>query len=296
MTPTSLRIIFLLSVALVSVSTSSIFVRMLPSIPAVVIAFWRMGTAGLMLWGTSAIKPQGSLPGGTRLKLVFAGIFLGFHFACFFGAVKLTSIANATLLGTTAPFFTAIIETLFLKRPVHKKLVLGLGLAFIGGFIVYGNHFNITESSALGNYLALIGSLWLAVVWILAESIRQTTKTLVFSRAVYLIAAGTLFIISIVMNTSVIAFTPKDLIWFLALGLIPTIFGHTLFSYIVKYVSPTVVASVPLGEPVIASLLAWGLFSEIVPLQTLVGGLFTLCGLYMITVRSSLGRFQHDNL
>ena len=40
----------------------------------------------------------------------------------------------------------------------------------------------------------------------------------------------------------------------------PTIFGHNSLYYVIKYISPTIVASVPLGEPIIASILAFFIF------------------------------------
>ena len=66
------------------------------------------------------------------------------------------------------------------------------------------------------------------------------------------------------------------------LGLIPTLIGHTAFSYSVKFVSPTVIAALPLGEPIIASYLAWVLFTERVSLCVVSGGLIIFIGLIIL--------------
>ncbi|SVB95914.1 uncharacterized protein METZ01_LOCUS248768, partial [marine metagenome] len=66
-----------LFVALLSVSSSSIIVRFLPDVSAVVIAFWRMGLASLFLWVYSGFKNQGKLKSTWRLPIIIAGIFLG---------------------------------------------------------------------------------------------------------------------------------------------------------------------------------------------------------------------------
>lgn len=297
MKPTSFSIPLLLGFALISVSTSSIFVRMLPLIPAVVIAFWRMSTACALLWSFSAAKPQGKISSELYLKLVFAGVFLGLHFACFFGAVKLTTIANATLFGTTAPFFTVLIETIGFKRNLNRSVVTGLILAAMGGVIIHGGHFEFSDHHTQGNLLALLGSFWLAIVWLLTNSIRKKTGTIVFGRALYFVASLILIVIAISLGHSVFDFSLRDIPWFFALGLIPTVLGYTVFSYVMKYVSsPTIVASVQLGEPVLASILAWIFFVESVSVQTMIGGLFTLLGVYLITIRSSSDRFQSENL
>ncbi len=297
MSQPSIRVVLLLCLALVSVSTSSIFVRLLPIIPAVVIAFWRMATASCFLWSYSAIKPQGVVQKSLYVKILIAGVFLGLHFACFFGALKLTSVANATLFGTTAPFFTVLIEKIYYKQDLQRKVVFGLILAATGGVIIHGGHFELSDQHTQGILLALLGSLWLAFVWLLTSAIRQSTKTVVFGRSLYMVAAVLLFVFAAVLGQSVFEFSARDIPWFIALGLIPTVFGHTVFSYTMKYVSSaTIVASVPLGEPVLASVLAWMLFAETVPVQTMIGGIFTLTGVFLITVRSSSGRFQPENL
>ena len=66
------------------------------------------------------------------------------------------------------------------------------------------------------------------------------------------------------------------------LGIIPTLFGHGLMYYSIRHVSPTIVASTPMGEPIIASLLAWFLFNEIIGVMTLIGGTITLIGLFIL--------------
>ena len=52
--------------------------------------------------------------------------------------------------------------------------------------------------------------------------------------------------------------------------------------FAVRYVSPTIVSSIPMGEPIIASILAWFLFNEIADLSIYIGGFITLLGLIII--------------
>ena len=66
------------------------------------------------------------------------------------------------------------------------------------------------------------------------------------------------------------------------LGLIPTLIGHTAFSYSVKFISPSIIAAIPLGEPIIASGLAWLLFSEKVSINVAVGGIIIGIGLILL--------------
>lgn len=68
---------------------------------------------------------------------------------------------------------------------------------------------------------------------------------------------------------------------FLLLAIVPTLFGHYLFNWLMKYLSASAVSMAVLGEPVFASLLAWMLLKEsLTPLQLSAGALI-LCGVWI---------------
>ena len=80
-----------------------------------------------------------------------------------------------------------------------------------------------------------------------------------------------------------------DYFWLLMLGLIPTLIGHTAFSYSVKFISPSVIAAIPLGEPIIASTLAMILFNEIITYNVILGGVFIVIGLILL-IKNNMGK------
>jgi len=286
----------LLFLALVSASTSSLFARFLPDIPAISIAFWRMMFGAMILWVFSIFRRQNRIPKDQIINIIFAGIFLGLHFACFFIGLKLTTVANAVVLATMGPFFTTLYERLVYKRPLSRKVMWGLGIAFSGVIIIQGGPGGFSGGSFLGNSIALLSSFWIAMTLILAEKIRQTSSTISYSRAAYSIAALTLLVVGGLTGTDFYVSTPSSWGWLLMLGLVPTIVGHNLFNYAIKFVRPTVVASVPLGEPIIASLLVWSFIGEKPGWLIVVGGIVVLTGLYFITGSQKKKVYQIDIL
>ena len=84
------------------------------------------------------------------------------------------------------------------------------------------------------------------------------------------------------MGTALTGFSPYEFVGLLLLGIIPTIIGHGSMYYAIRYVSPTVVASTPMGEPILASIMAWFLFQETVGVVTLIGGSITFMGLFLL--------------
>jgi len=269
--------------AMIAVSTAPIIAKWLVMVPAVVISFWRMAIASALVWGYSAIRPQGSLSWSNRKKTVYAGILLGSHFFFFFGAIKLTAVSNATFLGTLAPMFTILIEKYILGRNITKALFYGLITALAGAVIIIGNGFDLHTGDTLGNLMALASSIFLAGAFIISGDIREREGTIRYSRNLYFIAALTIFVIAVFEGQDMLGYSSIDYFGLFLLGFIPTILGHNALYYAVKFVPPTLVATFPLGEPVIASILAWIIFKEVIGVNIIFGGFLTLAGLFIIT-------------
>ncbi len=280
----NIKITLLLVLALFSVSTSPIIGRALENVGAISISFWRMFLASFILWIYSLVKPQGKIKiSKNRNKIIYAGILLGFHFALFFEAIKITSISNATFLGTLAPFFTLILEIYFLKRKFSRVVLLGLIVTFFGSIIILVYDFDLSTSFTLGNIYAVLCSICLAIAFVIAEKVRENENTIVYTRTLYLSAALTLLLISFFANETLMINNHIDFIGLLFLGLVPTIIGHNSIYYAIKYVSPTIVAAFPLGEPIIATVLAYFIFNEFITFNIYIGGALTLVGLILIS-------------
>lgn len=282
----NIKMNLVLVVALLAVSTSSVMARFLPEVSSIVIALWRLVFASFAVWLYSFFKPQNKIKKQNIIPFVLSGFFLGLHFICFYQAVKLTSIANATLLGITAPMFTLLIEHFVFKRKFKKIVFIGFAVALFGTLMITGFSASTTDSAEIGKLYGLSAALCIAVVYLLANKIRAETSTVSYTRLLYLIAALFLFVIASTNGENIFELNKSDYLWLLALGLIPTILGHSLLYYGIKFTSPTIIASVPLGEPVIASVLAWMIFLEKVPFITLAGGILILFGVYLIIVNS----------
>ena len=279
------KITLLLILALLSVSTSPIIGRALVGVNAVSISFWRMFIAAIILWLFSLIKPQGKMKVNINInRTICAGILLGIHFALFFEAIKITKIANATFLGTLAPFFTLIIELYILKRYYSSKILLGLFLTLIGSIIILGYQFNIESQYTIGNLYAVLCSICIAIALMIGEKVRQKEDTIVYTRLLYLSASFTLFMISILVNETLLSFNRNEFLGLVFLGLVPTILGHNSIYYSLRYVPPTIVAAFPLGEPIIATFFAFFIFSEYISLNIFIGGCITGIGLVLISI------------
>ncbi len=241
-----------------------------------------MGIASAILWLVTGFQGKQRLSNLNRRRSLLAGIFLGIHFGCFFGALQNTTIANATLLSTMTPVYTGLIERFLFQRTWHLKIIIGLVLALSGAIIIQGGQFDIGTAHTIGNLLGLAASAAMAVVLMITERIRKEADALIFSRSLYLVGALTMLTAVIISNQQLLPGDSATFLWLILLGIIPTVFGHTIFYYSVKFIPPTVVAAVPLGEPLVASIMGWIILSERVAGATIGGGIIVLTGLFLI--------------
>lgn len=268
----------MLFIALLAVSSSAWVVRLLPDLSSTTIAFWRMFLASIMAFTVSYKTILTFVP---NKKILVAGLFLGFHFALFFRSVQLTSIAEAALLGTISPVFTEIYSLLFQKKSFSLRVFFGLFLALFGALILI-NQSSFSSTSTAGNLLAVLCSVAMAAVLLIGKDVRKKVGLFEYSRWIFLYASVCLFIISYFENVSVLEFQNKDFGWFIFLAAIPTMVGHNIFYFLVKSLSATTVAAVPLGEPVISSIGAFFFFGEPVDAFIFFGGFITLLGVYFV--------------
>ena len=269
---------FLLSVALFAVSSSAWVVRILPDTSAITLAFWRMFLASAMVFAISYKNISSFVP---NKKMLLAGIFLGIHFALFFRSVQLTSIAEAALLGTTAPIFTEIYGFVFKKRSPLPMVLLGLFFAFFGAAVLVSQG-SFGDTGALGNVLAVLCSVAMAFVLIVGKNIRKSFGVFEYTRWLFFFAACTLFVISLFAEVSVFSVSSQELPWFFFLALVPTMIGHNIFYYLIKTLNATTVAAVPLGEPIVSSLGALAFFGEPIGFGVFLGGGIALFGVFLV--------------
>jgi len=281
----ALRIYILLFLSMFAVSTSPLIARYLSHLNPITISIWRMLIASIIMsiYGYYQNYHR-SISRQNKNKIILAGFLLGIHFALFYGAISLmpNNIANATVFGTMAPLFALLIEIYF-GRKISKNLIIGLIIVLFGSSTMFIYDFSFDNNLTFGNILAILCSICFAFVFIISDQVRKTEDSFSFSKNIFIYATIILVIIGLFFRVPFLDISINDFIFLFFLGLIPTIVGHSVLYYLVKYLQPTIVASIPLGEPFIAPIFAWFLFpGQILNSYIIMGGITTLIGLFII--------------
>jgi len=286
--PSPVRVTVVLGVALVAVSLAALFVR-LADAPGVVVAFWRMAIACLILlpWTLRALR-RTPLGAGSGWASVAAGVLLGVHFATWISSLSYTSVAASVTLVSTIPLWVAVLAWLFMRQPPTLAALLGILVAVAGGAVIafgdLGSAPNGAESSLFGNALAIIGAISAAGYLLLGRSAQRHGLSLqAYVGVAYGVAALVLAPLPLLFSLSYTEYPLATGAWIVLLALVPQLIGHTGINYALKHLDPTKVATATLLEPVGAGLGAWLLFAELPGALTLAGAALVLLGVLLTT-------------
>jgi drug/metabolite transporter (DMT)-like permease len=99
---------------------------------------------------------------------------------------------------------------------------------------------------------------------------------------VYSAAAITLLGVALLLDARLWGYSGETWLWLWAITLGPQIMGHTVFNWALRYVEASIVSGTILAEPVVSALLAWLILAEKPGLQTVLGGVVVLAGLFLL--------------
>ena len=295
-------------IGILAVSTSSIFIRYAQAdgVSSLVIAAWRLSLAALILAPVALLRYRSELRSLDRRGLtlaIFSGVFLAIHFATWITSLEYTSVASSVVLVTTAPLWVAILAPLTIREPVGRSVLIGMGLALVGGTIVglsdscSLNGFTSVQcpplaefvggEAFLGDLLALAGALAAAAYLLIGRSLREKVSLIPYIFLVYGMAAVVLVIVMFTAGESPIGYEPQTYLWFLLLALIPQLLGHSTFNWALRYLPAAFVSITLLGEPIGSAILAFFILEEVPTALMIFGAILILVGIYISSRKES---------
>ena len=251
--------------------------------PSAVTAAWRL------LWTVVLMTPVVLGSGTVRKELlsiekkqlalsILSGIFLAAHFATWFESLQHTSVASSTTIVSTEVIWVSLGWWLFMKGKLSWKALAAIAVTLAGSALIALSDSG-TGAHLHGDLLALAAAVAVAVYVLLGRVVRQRLSTSVYTYLVYMACAGALLILCAVQGQSLTGFGWSPIIVGALLAVFSTILGHSIFSWCLKYFSPSFISASKLCEPVVAAVLAGFLFGEIPGPVQILGGALILGGM-----------------
>jgi drug/metabolite transporter (DMT)-like permease len=264
-------------------------------VPPFLFAAMRFSVAGLVLYGWMIARGERS-PNRRQWMSVFFLALLIFvlDYGLLFWAEQRVPSGIAAVMMATIPVFMALSEILFLRT---QRLTARLGLALligIGGVAVLMSHslgYSLNLGGApidtMGAAALIIGSISWSIASVLTRRLPLPASK-VMSSGAQMLAGGVLLAFTAGALGEFRNFHPSTVspgAWFSLLYLIVagSIVGFTAYVWLIHHESPTKVGTYAYVNPVVAVLVGYFLGGETLGLRTILGTLFVLISVVVIT-------------
>lgn len=247
--------------------------RLALSVP--VMMWWARRTGGRLDWRVMKLT---ALP----------GIFFFSSMALAFEAIRHTTIANQTLIGSLSPALLLFLAPKLLGERVVPAQVAAVVIGFGGiGIVVFGGTGG-ESGSLFGDALAFLSmTLWTAYV-VMVKRVRVRDE----NGWAYLagnFAWSAIYGIPWAMfgSFSVAALGRVDWTLLLTMVVAQSTLAHGLHAWSLRHIDATVSSLINLGAPVFSAVGAWWLYGQHMTLPQVLGALMVLGSLGIVSVTSS---------
>ena len=251
-------------------STTGFFTRLIP-LDAWTILFWR-GIFSALFIGVYVVWEHRRETVRVVYVMGWPGwvLMLAYTVAmiAYIPALKLTSVANATLIAATAPFATALLAWAWLRERPSMSALLASAVAFLGVALMMGG--STGAGSHWGDLLALVSNFAFAAAMVVIR----------WHRAVPLVSAAWL---ATLLGSGVSApfaspwsATSTDLVYLALFGFFHLTLGLTCFTIGSRLIPAVETALLGALDAPLGPLWVWLAFGEVPAAATFYGGAMVL--------------------
>lgn len=257
------RTLALVSLVVLAVGLGAIPLIVREDIPWQDLVAARVWLGALTLLTLLAAKRQLRLPSSHRVQIVVAGVLLAIHWATFFWALKMTTVAVALAVVYLGPVAAAVLAPRLLGETVPRTIYIALGTAFLGLVLVVvreGGEETISGGSTVGGViLALVSAAAIALLMLVSKAAVDEVGPLV-------VTTGELVTAAIVLSPwlpGAVKQTIAHPVPILVLGVVLTGFSFLIIWTAIRELSVAAVSVLLHIEPISAVLLAAVFLDEI---------------------------------
>ena len=273
-------------------AASGVIAKGISELGPLAVVFWRMWIYALIV--LIFLKLRGTPLRKESVRVSWrGGISLGADIMFFFTALRLTTVANATVIGSCQPLIMLlIVGRVFGERPKRHDWILAL-VAICGvGIVMFGST-GVPGWSLRGDLLAVATVLAWTGYFVFSKLSSQHIESSQYTGATALICA--LFATPFALASGQVFDMPSTnaWIWLVVLSVGPGFTSHMLMNWALVQIPAWLGSTLTLAIPVTATLMAWAFLGEEIVALQLVGMavvLFALGGIVLGQPKST----RHD--
>ncbi len=214
-----------------------------------------------------------------------AGAVFGVNMVLGFTAIKITTVANATLIGALQPALVLLVAGPWFGERVGRWEIGWTAVSIAGVGILIAGASSSPEWSPQGDGLALLGVFLFTGYFLASKRIRESVATVAYMAGVHIAAAIVVTPVALVHGLEVSALSGGDWARILTVVFTRGVGAHMLVNWAHPYVKVSVSSVIVLLTPVVATMGAWVVLDESLTALQLLGGGVTLAAIVAVTRR-----------
>jgi drug/metabolite transporter (DMT)-like permease len=260
-------------------------------LPPLLFAAMRFLAAGLILYGWMVARGEPSPTMRQWLSIcLLAFLIFVIDYGCLFWAEQRVPSGIAAVMMATIPVFIALFEILFLHtQRLSLRLAFALIVGICGVAVLMSHSLNLGTApiSRTGALALILGSISWSIASVLTRRLTLPGSK-VMSSGAQMLAGGIMLTLASAAIGDLHNFHPSAIsraAWLALLYLIVfgSLIGFTAYVWLIHHESPTKVGTYAYVNPVVAVLIGYFLGGEALGLRTILGTLFVLISVIVIT-------------
>lgn len=261
-----------------AIAFAAIFVRLALPAPPVVIGFYRMLFAALLLGAWLALRRQGvRLTGRAAAGAAAAGVCFGCDLTFWHTSIVLTSVALATLLVNLTPVHVGLYALLVRRVRLSPRFLAGAALALLGTAVLLGRPAGGT--SMRGALFAIVASLFYAGYLLLMSEARRELDSVSAFFLMTVSSAAVQGVVALAQGSPFSGFPASSWAAMLGVAVVSQLGGVLGVVWLLRHLPAHFASVVLLAQPVVAAGLAWLLLGEPLGALQAAGGALVLAGI-----------------
>lgn len=254
------------AVAVLLFASGNILVKGI-DVPGLQLATWRLGLAAVLYVALYMVRGGGVTVAGMK-RTFLPGVLFALNLVGFYLAVKRTTVANATIIGSLQPLFIVGFVSRRFGEVIEKWLAFVAPIAIIGTALVILGSSGEVAWSPLGDGLALGSTILWTGYFASAKKARETIGVLEL-QAFSLVWGVLIAVPAMLLDGSTGVPSGTNLLWIMSLVLLPGT-GHALMNWAHAHIELSLASLLTLAIPALGVVGAYIFLDEaIVPLQVL---------------------------
>lgn len=193
---------------------------------------------------------------------IMPALMLSIHFISWIIGARMTPAVNSTLIVNFVPLVMPFLLFFSLRERLTRAEILATLVAMGGVALLCVSDFNISPEYFWGDVICFGSMLALAYYMLLARRNRDFPSLWLYVVPIYFLSAIMCLVAAPFLGAMHVEWSWREAVLVLALGIVPTVFGHSIINRSMQKLRGQVVSILNMGQFIFAGVMAWFVFGE----------------------------------